>query len=88
MQDAFNSLLSGDEDEDGIKDYDELPRYILEHNFVLPTFGLADDKFITIPLAYGMNIAVNMGRAMSRAARGSTHREKQVELYLELCLKV
>ena len=70
MQDAFNSLLSGDEDEDGIKDYDELPRYILEHNFVLPTFGLADDKFITIPLAYGMNIAVNMGRAMSRAARG------------------
>jgi len=70
MQDAFNSMLSGDEDEDGIKDYDELPRYILEHNFVLPTFGLADDKFITIPLAYGMNIAVNLGRAMSRAARG------------------
>ena len=70
MQDAFNSMLSGDEDEDGIKDYDELPRYILEHNFVLPTFGLAEDKFITIPLAYGMNIAVNLGRAMSRAARG------------------
>ena len=70
MQDAFNSLLSGDEDEDGIKDYDELPRYILEHNFVLPTFGLAEDKFITIPLAYGMNLAVNAGRAVSRAARG------------------
>ena len=52
FEDAFNSLLSGDEDEDGIEDYDELPRYILEHNFVfLPTFGSADDKFITIPLA-------------------------------------
>jgi surface polysaccharide O-acyltransferase-like enzyme len=41
MQDQINSLLSGDEDEDGIKDYDELPRYVLEHNLILPTFGLS-----------------------------------------------
>ena len=70
LQDQINALASDDEDNDGINDYDELPRYILEHNFVLPTFGLAEDKFITIPLAYGMNIATNLGRSMSRAARG------------------
>ncbi len=70
LQDQINGLLSGDEDEDGIKDYDELPKYILEHNLVLPTFGLMDDKFVTIPLSYGLNMAVNFGRAVSRTARG------------------
>ena len=70
MQDQINSLLSGDEDEDGIKDYDELPRYVLEHNLILPTFGLANDKFIQIPLSYGLNLATNFGRALSRTARG------------------
>ncbi len=70
LQDQINGLLSGDEDEDGIKDYDELPKYILEHNLVLPTFGLMDDKFVTIPLSYGLNMAVNFGRALSRTARG------------------
>jgi len=70
MQDQLNSLLSDDEDEDGIKDYDELPRYVLEHNLILPTFGLAGDKFIMIPLSYGLNLGVNFGRSLSRAARG------------------
>ena len=70
MQDQINSLLSGDEDEDGIKDYDELPRYVLEHNLILPTFGLAGDKFVMIPLSYGLNLGVNFGRSLSRAARG------------------
>ena len=70
MQDQINSLLSEDEDEDGIKDYDELPRYVLEHNLILPTFGLAGDKFIMIPLSYGLNLGVNFGRSLSRAARG------------------
>jgi hypothetical protein len=70
MQDQINSLLSGDEDEDGISDYDELPRYVLEHNLILPTFGLAGDKFIQIPLSYGLNLATNFGRALSRTARG------------------
>ena len=70
MQDQINSLLSDDEDEDGIKDYDELPRYVLEHNLILPTFGLAGDKFVMIPLSYGLNLGVNFGRSLSRAARG------------------
>ena len=70
VQDQFNAFLSGDEDDDGVLDYDKLNRHVLEHNFILPTFGLADDKYISIPLAYGLNVAVNLGRSMSRAARG------------------
>ena len=70
FQDQINSLFSGDEDGDGIKDYDELPRYILEHNLIIPTFGLAEDKFLSIPLGYGLNMAVNFGRALSRTQRG------------------
>ena len=70
MQDQINALLSEDEDEDGINDYDELPRYVLEHNLILPTLGLAGDKFIMIPLSYGLNLGVNFGRSLSRAARG------------------
>ena len=70
MQDMINGLFSGDEDEDGINDYDELPRHILEHSLIVPTFGLTGDKFVTIPLAYGLNMATNFGRALSRTARG------------------
>lgn len=69
-QDMMNGLFAGDEDEDGINDYDELPQHILEHNLIVPTFGLTGDKHITIPLAYGLNMAVNFGRSLSRLARG------------------
>ena len=69
-QDMMNGLFAGDEDEDGINDYDELPQHILEHNLIVPTFGLTGEKHITIPLAYGLNMAVNFGRSMSRVARG------------------
>ena len=69
-RDMMNGLFAGDEDEDGINDYDELPQHILEHNLIIPTFGLTGDKHITIPLAYGLNMAVNFGRSLSRLARG------------------
>lgn len=69
-QDMINGLFAGDEDEDGINDYDELPQHILEHNLIIPTFGLTGDKHVTIPLAYGLNMAVNFGRSISRVARG------------------
>ena len=70
LSDYFAEAMSGDEDEDGVKDYDELPRYILEHNLIFPTFGLSEDKFIKIPLPYGLNIATNFGRSLARASRG------------------
>ena len=70
LLDQFASAFSGDEDEDGISDYDELGEYTLEHNLIFPTFGLLDDKFIKIPLGYGINTALNLGRSMSRVQRG------------------
>ena len=70
LADQINALLSDDEDEDGISDYDELQDFHLEHNLIFPTLGLSDNKFIKIPLGYGINTAFNFGRAMSRAQRG------------------
>ena len=70
LQDQFLSALSSDEDEDGKKDYDEISDYTLEHNILLDTFGLTDDKYVKIPLGYGINSAVNLGRAISRVQRG------------------
>ena len=70
LQDQFMSMFSDDEDEDGRKDYDELSDYTLEHNFLLPTFDLAEGKFIKIPMPYGFNALFNFGRVMSRRIRG------------------
>lgn len=70
LQDQLNALLS-DEDEDGKKVYDKVPDYILEHNFILPDpFGLTDRSYISIPMPYGLNMAHNIGRAVSRTMRG------------------
>jgi hypothetical protein len=70
LQDQLNALLS-DEDEDGEKIYDKIPQYVLEHNFILPdVFGITDRSYISIPMPYGLNMAHNLGRAVSRAARG------------------
>ena len=70
LADQINALLSDDEDEDGVSDYDELQDFHLEHNLIFPTLGLSENKFIKIPLGYGINTAFNFGRAMSRAQRG------------------
>ena len=72
LNDQLIALTSDDKDEDGISDYDELSQYELEHNLIIPNFGLdfAEDNFIKIPLAYGLNMAVNTGRSLSRAFRG------------------
>jgi len=70
LQDQLNALLS-DEDDDGLKQYDKIPDYILEHNFILPDpFGFTDRSYIAIPMPYGLNMAHNIGRATSRALRG------------------
>lgn len=70
LQDQLNAMLS-DEDDDGLKQYDKIPDYILTHNFILPDpFGLTDRSYIAIPMPYGLNMAHNIGRATSRALRG------------------
>jgi hypothetical protein len=69
-QDMINSFVS-DDDDDGEKQYDKIPRYVLEHNIILPDFfGFSDRSYITIPMPYGLNMAHNAGRAIARTARG------------------
>lgn len=72
VQDQLNAMISG-EDEDGEKQYDKIPDYILEHNLVLmDPFGIVGDRgYIAIPMPYGLNMAHNIGRASSRALRGA-----------------
>jgi len=69
MQDFINSLIS-EEDDDEVLVYDKIPDYILEHNLVLATGGLTDRGYIAIPMPYGLNSAVNAGRALGRTLRG------------------
>jgi hypothetical protein len=70
LQDLINSSMSqGGEDDEPL--YDKLPDYKLENNIILmDPFGYTEKGYIAIPLAYGANAFVNLGRAMSRNIRG------------------
>ena len=70
LQDQLMAFFRDPDDEDEQNPYDQLSDYKLEHNLVFGTFGLTDEKFITIPLAYGLNMPFNLGRALSRYTRG------------------
>ena len=72
LMDQLVAFTSGDEDEDGIPDYDKMNDYKLAHSIVLPDFFdmSKDGQFITIPMAYGLNIFYNAGRSMSAMLRG------------------
>lgn len=70
LQDQLNAALS-DTDDDGELLYDKIPNYVTERNLIFPDFiGLSDRSYIAIPMPYGLNMAVNLGRQMSRVARG------------------
>jgi hypothetical protein len=72
MQDALNSMLSG-EDEDGEKIYDKIPDYILKRSFVMmDPFGLTERGYFSFPMPYGFNAFFNMGREMSKVSRGKS----------------
>lgn len=71
LQDQLMTMLSPD-DADGQKVYDKIPQYILEHNMIfMDPFGMSKRGYFQIPLPYLMNSIWNMGRAVSRGARGS-----------------
>jgi hypothetical protein len=72
VMDMINSMVSG-EDEAGIDEYDKLPDYLLEHNWVImlpPGMGPDGRNYIPIPMPYGLNFFYNTGRAISRTGRG------------------
>jgi hypothetical protein len=72
VMDMINSMVSG-EDEAGIDEYDKIPEYVLEHNWIimLPE-GMAPTgrRYIAIPMPYGLNFFYNTGRAINRTGRG------------------
>lgn len=70
MQDMINSLMS-DKDDDGKNIYDKIPDYKLQTNMIImDPFGITKNGYYAIPLPYGFNAFYNMGRTMSRTARG------------------
>lgn len=70
LMDQLNSLLS-DEDDEGLKAYDQLENYVLEHNFVIiDPLGVSGRGYITIPMPYGLNVLYNAGRSISAVGRG------------------
>lgn len=71
--DQMNAAISGD-DEDGKEIYDKIPDYVLEKNLILmDPFGVLPSErgYFKMPLPYGLNMALNMGRSLSRAGRGA-----------------
>ena len=70
LQDQLMAFFRDPDDEDEPNPYDKLNDYVLEHNLIFGTFGLTEEKFISIPLAYGLNMPFNLGRALSRYTRG------------------
>lgn len=69
-QDMLNRALSGDEDDNGVKDYDDIPEYILEHNWVFMA-PWTEKGYISISMPYGFNAFHNLGRNLSNAFSGS-----------------
>ena len=70
LQDQLLAFLDDPSEDDDPITYDKLNEYDLEHNLIFPSFGLMEDKFIAIPLAYGLNMPFNLGRSLSRYTRG------------------
>ena len=83
LSDQINAFFS-DEDEDGKLIYDKTTDFTLEHNFLIPNLaGKAMDAVrdeednviqknsFSVPLPYGINLAFNVGRSLSRRMRGA-----------------
>ena len=54
----------------GQKKHDMIKDHILESNILIPYGGTTGNDYIKIPMPYGLNMAVNLGRVFSRSMRG------------------
>ena len=70
LMDQLNAALSADDDEDGIKDFDNISDYTLSHNLILPDLN-GDGTYVKIPMAYGINTLFDLGRVTSNLIRGT-----------------
>jgi hypothetical protein len=77
LMDIINRALSGDDNDNGVKDYDEIPDYVLRKNWVFmnPMALLEPDKkhtkYLKFPMPYGLNAFTNYGRNLSNMFSGS-----------------
>lgn len=78
MQDIINRALSGDDDDNGVTDYDDIPDYVLQTNFVMmdplgivPRTKNGGQGYFAFPMPYGFNAFWNLGRNMSAGVSGS-----------------
>lgn len=70
LLDQLNAALSADDDDDGIKDWDNISDYTLSHNLILPDLN-GDGTYVKIPMAYGLNAMFDFGRVTSNLIRGT-----------------
>lgn len=76
LQDMANRAMTDDDDGNGINDYDEVPDYVKERNFVMmDPLGVLDavgvDRgYIALPMPYGFNAFFNLGRNLSGVFNG------------------
>lgn len=69
-QELLNRFVSP-EDDDGIKQYDKIPDWVLENNIVImDVTGLSDRGYIKIPMPYLVNAAHNFGRNITKYIAG------------------
>lgn len=66
MLDILNRMLSDDENEDGIPDYDQFTEFQLQRNLIFPNpvalMGGGGPRYIKIPMPLGYNAVHNLGR--------------------------
>lgn len=74
LMDQLNALVSDEDDETGIKDWDNISDFTLSHNLIMPDLN-GDGTFVRIPMAYGLNTMFDFGRVTSNLARGAAGNE-------------
>lgn len=68
--DMINRMLSGDDNDDGIPDYDQFTEYELSRNLIVPNplaaLGVPNQsRYLKFPMPLGYNAAHNLGRNIS-----------------------
>lgn len=70
VMDALNAAMSGDSDDDGEDDYDQIPEYVKERSLIFMWPGSEKGEYVSIPLPWVYNVFFYAGQNVGRAARG------------------
>lgn len=70
LLDMANAWMSGDSDDDGEDDYDQLPEYITERNLVFMWPWSEEGEHSKVPLTWVYNVFPYAGQQLGRTVRG------------------